>query len=75
MKYGIDYSPLSGQINIGRVNKAGTMFTSKEPLTLESVAAVCRYVLDRYPEGMTLRSADGEGWEIDVKALRDGGAA
>lgn len=38
-KYGLDYSPLSETIKVGRVNKAGNAFLDQEDKTQEFIRA------------------------------------
>lgn len=73
-EFGIDYSPLSGAINVGKLSRAGTEFVDKHHATNAAVAAVCRYVLAHFPGGMVLRAPDGTGWEIDVTPIESRGA-
>jgi hypothetical protein len=53
MKYAIGYAPVSQEIQVGRQNKAGTMFLEdKERQTNNALLAVCQLVLHKF---------DGEG--------------
>jgi len=39
-KYGLDYSPLSDSIQVGRINKAGNAFLDKEDKTQEFIRSI-----------------------------------
>lgn len=69
-KFGVQYSPLSGQIQIGRVNKAGTEFTEHEYQTYPVVFAVAEYV-EQQREGAMYIAYGGRRYEIDVKLVSD----
>lgn len=63
--FGIQYSGLSGQIQIGRVNRAGTEFTRKQYATNPSVFAVAEYIYHQMDGGMFI-GFDGKRYSIDV---------
>lgn len=52
--FGISYSELSGQINVGHLNTAGTAFTSKESLTDAVLLAVAHYVMGQFNGGLRM---------------------
>ena len=69
-KFGISFGPLTGQIFIGRLNKARTIFLDgKEDHTNQAVACVAEYVLGEHDGAMTLTAEDGSGWEVNVTKL------
>ncbi len=63
-------SPLTNAIYAGRTNKAATKWTSKSDVTGEACAAVAKHVLAEHGGAMTLRAADGSGWDIEVMAVQ-----
>jgi hypothetical protein len=63
--FGIQYSSLSGQIQVGRINKAGTEFTQHEYQTNPALYAVAEYVVNRMGGSMYI-SRDGKRYDIDV---------
>lgn len=58
-KYAISRSPISGKIQIGRLNKAGTMFLGdKEYHTDEAVYVVAQHILKDLNGTMDLQVGD-----------------
>lgn len=45
-EFTVQYSPLSGNIYAGRVNKAGTAFTSKNDVTIHALLSVAEKVYE-----------------------------
>lgn len=78
MTYGIDYG-ISGNINIGRLNKTGTEFITKEAHTIPAALTVARWVLGEHNGEVDLTPTDGSGpgYRISVEKLeiRTPGAA
>lgn len=73
MRYAVSYSPLTGTIYAGRINQAGTAFTSKSDETMPALLAVADLVLEKFDGEIDLTDADGgSGYRITVE--RTGGA-
>jgi len=69
----IAFSPLTGNIFIGRTVKNGTEWGSvRAEVTADAVWAVCERVLR--DGGTAISSGDGKKYRITVKELNDGGA-
>lgn len=64
-RFGIQHSSLSGQIQIGRTNKAETEFTAHEYHTHDAVWAVAEYIEKQMGGGMFI-AANGKRYSIDV---------
>lgn len=62
MTYGIPFGHFSEKINVGRLNKAGTEFLSKEDQTISAALAVVEWVTEVH------------GGEVDLTP-RNGGPA
>lgn len=64
-KFGIQHSALTGQIQIGRVNRAGTEFVAHEYHTNDAVWAVAEYV-EKTMGGSMYITLNGKRYNIDV---------
>lgn len=69
MKYPINYSPLTGTIYAGRVNKEGTAFTGKSDETMPALLAVADHILDRHDGTVELTSDSEPGYRITVERI------
>lgn len=74
MKYAINRAALTGNIYVGRVNKAGTAFTDKKEQTDRAVRVVAEYILEEFGGGLVINYNDGTRFEIKVKQVGDGDA-
>jgi hypothetical protein len=67
MKYGVDYSPLTGTIRVGRVNKAGDSFLDHEDKTQEFIRAAID-MWGGYETDITQRET-GKRYRITIKEI------
>lgn len=56
LMYAVNYSPLSGNIYAGRVNKAESAFTSKDDCTIEALVAAALHVIEQHGGELELTS-------------------
>lgn len=68
-RFGVQYSQLSGQIQVGRINKAGTEFTQHEYQTNPAVYAVAAYVVKQMGGSMYIE-LNGKRYDIDVTEVK-----
>jgi hypothetical protein len=61
--YGIQAASLSQAIHVGRINKAGTAFTSKDDLTDEALYAVAQFVRRHFAGSMSMTFSGINGAE------------
>lgn len=66
MKFGVQASPLTGVIHVGRLNKAQTNFADKETGTDMVLAAVGQYVQQNFSGGM-VADFPGLGFVLEVQ--------
>jgi hypothetical protein len=71
MRYAVNYSSLTGTIYAGRIDKAGTAFTSKSDETMPALLAVADLVLEQHDGEVELNPKDGDGpaYRITVEKL------
>jgi len=68
-QYVINYSRLTGTIYAGRVNKAGTAFTSKSDETMPALLAVADHVLEQHGGTVDLTAEGEPGYRITVERI------
>jgi L-serine deaminase len=70
MSYGIDYGHFSENIHIGRLNKAGTEFVTKEDHTIPAALAVAAWVTNAHGGEVDLTPTNGgSGFRITVERI------
>lgn len=69
--FGVSYGSLSGKIYAGRINKAGTAFTSKSDQTMPALLAVADYVLGQFDGEVELLSKGELGYRIIVERVEE----
>jgi hypothetical protein len=64
--FGIQFSPLSGDIHIGRLNRKNTAFLEKEAATYQAVGAVAELIDQQHSGQMTVTSNSGVSYTLRV---------
>ncbi|KRQ27142.1 MULTISPECIES: hypothetical protein [unclassified Mycobacteroides] len=72
MTYGIDRGAFSERIYIGRINKAGTEWVTKEDHTDAAIWTVAEHVIESFNGGVVITRPDGKRLEITAKFVETG---